>query len=994
MQCSLLKTVRMPVSLSRTLLLLSTVGLVIWGTAPLPAQEKAAKKNGASYKTRSMEIHVRDENGKPLEGAKLFANLSYLDDSKRAKISNSDLVTSSTGVVKLNLPRRARLLRMWVHKPDYVPEFINFGLGTHNEGKDIPDVFEFQLARGTTLSGTVVDESGKPVSNVKVEVSEELGPMVVTVGTPQARINVDATAVTDKAGKWKITNAPAKRAGNDYKFRLKFKHADYLSDSEWGELQVQQNVTSAMLRDGTAKIVLRRGKRVKGTVYNTAGDPVTKGLIIWHDQPYFGSTVHEVEIDESGYFETIPLPPGKHPITVVAPGFKPTRQMVNVDKSMDELTFTLQPGKTLTLKIVDPSGKPVPKAHVGLRGWRGVESLYNWQHSNVLNSRIPTYADENGVYVWDWAPDDAVTYLITAKSFASKTVTLTATETEHVIKLGQPLIASGNVTDAKTGKPIKKFRVTPVIVFRTNMLSTSFRETVPGKDGRYEINLNGAYYDRRHQIRIDADGYRSIISKKSFGLGEDRVTQNFSLEPAAPRAGLVVDGNQKPVSSATVVVATPSIVPYLNNLVLEWGGNPIKTSAEGKFDSAATFEPVLICVIHESGFAEVARKPDEAIGTITLQPWANVSGRLFQAGQPVSSQDIYFRPVQDGSRGEPRFQNTYHARTDANGRFEFPRLPPIAGAIQAYLGPWDDSPLTSSQSVPLDLQPGDQRTIDLGETGATLKGTVVATGRGEVALDKNWSLNHLIRRDDGISLPRDFPELSFDPIEPVQTSWCLDPNFQSWLRTRPNYFVKLSPTGQLQIGGVPPGEYDLVLRLYEQPAGCLVETVGTKVVPINVTAADIRSGTKDLGSIEVPCRVGPRVGQYMTSYKFTDPTGREHTINDMKGRYVLMHVWASWCVPCLESMPDIQATAAQLTDKPITFVGLNMDKRPADAEILAERNHWDWSQNYLGDQSEMARQLAISSVPIYYLIGPDGRLVASTNEWSAMKEKIETALKK
>ncbi|WP_417387913.1 TlpA family protein disulfide reductase [Gimesia sp.] len=203
------------------------------------------------------------------------------------------------------------------------------------------------------------------------------------------------------------------------------------------------------------------------------------------------------------------------------------------------------------------------------------------------------------------------------------------------------------------------------------------------------------------------------------------------------------------------------------------------------------------------------------------------------------------------------------------------------------------------------------------------------------------------------------------------------------------YKARLAAVVLILIGGVPPGKYDLVLRLFEEPAGCLVEAVGTKVIPVTVTAADIKAKNKDLGSIEVACRVGPRVGESMYAYKFTDTTGVEHSIYEMKGRYILMHVWASWCAPCLKNMPDIQATADQLSEKPLTFVGLNVDQYPEDAERLVEKNKWNWAQNYLGDQSDMARQLAISSVPVYYLIGPDGKLTATATEWTDMKATLK-----
>jgi thiol-disulfide isomerase/thioredoxin len=310
------------------------------------------------------------------------------------------------------------------------------------------------------------------------------------------------------------------------------------------------------------------------------------------------------------------------------------------------------------------------------------------------------------------------------------------------------------------------------------------------------------------------------------------------------------------------------------------------------------------------------------------------------------------------------------------------------------LGPWEDSPLTSSESFPLDLEPGEHQELHLGGAGITVTGTVNATGRGDVALNKNWSLNYLVRRDAPANLPSDFPALGFDPSGPVQSTWFLQEGIYSWLSMQQNFFVKLAPDGQFQIHGVPPGRYELVLRLYEQPAGCLVETVGEKVVPIEVTAADHAAGTKDVGAIDVPCRIGPRIGENMQAYKVVDATGRQQTIQDLQGGYVLLHVWAGWCTPCLQHMPEIQADAARwnarLTESPVTVVGLNIDADRAQAQSLVKQNGWNWAQMYLGDDSDMARQLAISTVPTYYLIGPDGRLAASSNEWAGIRDHADS----
>ena len=314
------------------------------------------------------------------------------------------------------------------------------------------------------------------------------------------------------------------------------------------------------------------------------------------------------------------------------------------------------------------------------------------------------------------------------------------------------------------------------------------------------------------------------------------------------------------------------------------------------------------------------------------------------------------------------------------------RLPPGTGSLRVSLGPWRDSPLTSGESITLELKPGENRSVILGGEGAVLTGHVVATGRDEAPLVRNWSLNYLISRDRSVAAPytSGFPKLSFDPSEPMQSAWCLDPHSSDWLATRDNHFVKLTPEGEFRVTGVEAGEYDLVIRLYEQPAGCLVETVGEKIVPIRVESA----GAISLGQIEVPCRAGPRVGSDMRNFEFVDLSGRKQSVNDLAGQYVLMHVWASWCGPCLESMPDLQATTESLTDRPVTFVGFNVDRDSAQASNLAQRKGWNWSHNYLGDDSVMALQLAISSVPTYYLIGSDGLLVASATEWTEIKKEL------
>jgi hypothetical protein len=89
----------------------------------------------------------------------------------------------------------------------------------------------------------------------------------------------------------------------------------------------------------------------------------------------------------------------------------------------------------------------------------------------------------------------------------------------------------------------------------------------------------------------------------------------------------------------------------------------------------------------------------------------------------------------------------------------------------------------------------------------------------------------------------------------------------------------------------------------------------------------------------------------------------------------------------------LKASIAQHSQSPLTVIGLNVDDDLSAAQSLAEAQGMDSAQNYLGSDSDLMRQLAVSSVPAYYLIGPDGKLVGSANQWQQMEELLAGELK-
>ena len=237
---------------------------------------------------------------------------------------------------------------------------------------------------------------------------------------------------TDAEGRWTLGNVPA---GDQVEVSVKLTHPNYISDTAWGSLQHEQAVTMQSLRDGTAKIVMHDGPVVTGTVTDPDGRPVAGAVVVWGDDPYLQTGSQEVQTGADGAYRFPPLNPGPTTLTVVAQGWKPELTTVDIQPELPPVNFELQPGRTLRIRFVDSSGEAIANVGVGVRRWRGKESLYNHRHPNVLDTRIPVATDNRGVYEWSWAPADEVEYSFGKEGFRSLTRTFIAGEKEHVVTL-------------------------------------------------------------------------------------------------------------------------------------------------------------------------------------------------------------------------------------------------------------------------------------------------------------------------------------------------------------------------------------------------------------------------------------------------------------------------------------------------------------------------------------------------------------------------------
>ena len=105
-------------------------------------------------------------------------------------------------------------------------------------------------------------------------------------------------------------------------------------------------------------------------------------------------------------------------------------------------------------------------------------------------------------------------------------------------------------------------------------------------------------------------------------------------------------------------------------------------------------------------------------------------------------------------------------------------------------------------------------------------------------------------------------------------------------------------------------------------------------------------------------------GQAVSQTVFTDPEGGEHTLADYAGQAVLLNFWATWCAPCREEMPALNALQKELggEDFQVVTIASGRNPQPAIDKFFAEAEI-DALPVLLDPRQKLAREFGVLAMP-------------------------------
>jgi thiol-disulfide isomerase/thioredoxin len=140
---------------------------------------------------------------------------------------------------------------------------------------------------------------------------------------------------------------------------------------------------------------------------------------------------------------------------------------------------------------------------------------------------------------------------------------------------------------------------------------------------------------------------------------------------------------------------------------------------------------------------------------------------------------------------------------------------------------------------------------------------------------------------------------------------------------------------------------------------------------------------------------GLKIGDHFADFKQPNASGEMVSLTDIKGKYVLIDFWASWCGPCRIANPELLRIFNDFKGKGFNILGVSLDDNKRDwlEAIQKDKLIWENVADMKGDKNRAALMYGITSIPDNFLLDTKGVIIAKNLSNKELRQQLLVLLK-